>query len=138
MKLSRQLSKEEKQEIITDVLINLAKKKRTVSIKTFCNMLKEEELFFSIIPGQRYGIYFYLGEISVKCKGLQAPILTTLIEFKTGIKPFYDILDKSKCKNNEEVKELYANYPKEMGRKILEEERLKVFNFNWKDIMLLT
>lgn len=127
---------EEKYDITINTLIELASNKRIVDITDFCNSLKEKNLNFSIYgnPIEENSIYFYLGEISADCIEEKLPNITTLIDFKDELKPFYRLIDTGKL-NDEEEKEFLKKYPKDEARRILSEERQKVFEFNWNNLL---
>jgi hypothetical protein len=114
------------------LLISLAREKKIITIQQFCDSLKEFDLSFSIYGNKnpQSNIYCYLGEISQECIDEKIPNITTLIDFKNKLKPFYRLVDTTGM-NDDEEKEFLKKYDKNEAKKILDEERQKVFAFDW-------
>ena len=93
-------------------------------------------MIFSIYgnPAEENSIYFYLGEISAECIEERIPNITTLIDFKDELKPFYRLLDTEEM-NGQEEKEFLKKYPKDEVKKILNQERERIFKFNWNELL---
>ncbi len=137
------ISIEEKYNIIIGILVQLAIKKEIINITNFCNSLKEQGLHFAIYgnPTDENNIYSYLGDISTECIEEQIPNITILIQFPDyQLKGFYRLNEyreevKYKANTNLEDAIQLKKIPKDIRKKVLQEEVERVFNFDWENFL---
>ena len=140
MKTKKQLKEEQREEeieqkyenIIECLLILATKDKKIVTMTQFLEILKENYNLKFDIRGSKYnGIYHFLGDISQEFIDENIPNITTIIDFKNELKPFYRLIDTSHIDDFEEEKKFLKKYPN--GEEILKNERKKIFEFDWKN-----